>query len=87
VLKQEHERLFVCIIVVVMDGNFHQRALYNDILFQIILQLSIKHLLDKDKVLKQEHERNLDDSLYVIKGSKEDALLKAEELSETGDGW
>jgi uroporphyrin-III C-methyltransferase len=32
--------------------------------------------IDKDKVLKQEHERNLDDSLYVIKGSKEDALLR-----------
>ena len=45
---------------------------------------AIVDYIDKDKVLKQEHERNLDDSLYVIKGSKEDALLKAEELSETG---
>ena len=43
---------------------------------------AIVDYIDKDKVLKQEHERNLDDSLYVIKGSKEDALLK--ELSETG---
>lgn len=45
---------------------------------------AIVDYIDKDKVLKQEHERNLDDSLYVIKGSKEDVLLKAEELSETG---
>lgn len=40
--------------------------------------------IDKNEVMVQEHESNEDDTIYVIHGSKEDALLKAEELAEIG---